>query len=213
MENIKKILRIKKANEIVNILNAKGYRAIHAESIEAAKELIFKLIPTGASIGLGGSVTLNELDIINSFRSEKYDLYDRYNQPDWPQTLECMRQALLADFFVTSTNVITKNGELIQTDSGGNRVASLVYGPKNVIVVAGVNKIVENLSEGLDRIKKYAAPLNSKRINHKTPCNISGNCENCMTKQRICNFTSVIKSGERMGDKITVIMISEEMGY
>ncbi|WP_426711283.1 lactate utilization protein [Cetobacterium sp. SF1] len=213
MENIKKILRRKEAANIIDILNNKGYKAIYADSLKEAKDIILNLIPKNSSIGLGGSVTINELDIIDTFRNEEYNLYDRYNQPDWPTTLECMRQALLADYFLTSTNAITKNGELIQVDSGGNRVASLVYGPRNVIVITGVNKLVENLEEGLNRIKNHVGPLNSKRINHKTPCNLTGICENCSTKQRICNFTSIIRHGERMGKRITVIVISEEVGY
>lgn len=213
MENIKKILRKKQAIEIVNILNENGYRGIYADSLEEAKKIILNTIPLKSTIGLGGSVTINELDLIRIFKEEDYNLFDRYNQPDWPSTVQCMREALLADYFITSTNAISKNGELIQVDSGGNRVASLLYGPKNVIVVTGVNKVVNTLEDGIERIKTYVAPLNSKRINHKTPCNLSGQCENCTTKQRICNYTSIIKNGERMGNRITVIVISEKVGY
>lgn len=213
MENIKKNMRIKKANKIITILNENDYEGVYANSLEEAKEMILNLIPKSLSIGLGGSATINVMGLVEIFRTGEYSLYDRYNQPDWPMTVESMRQAMLADYFVTGTNAITENGELVQMDSGGNRVASLVYGPKNVIVVTGVNKVVKNVCDALERIKNHAAPLNSKRMNHKTPCNITGFCENCTTKQRICNYTSIIKNGMRMGKKIIVIVISEEVGY
>lgn len=208
-QNIRKI-------DILNLmdtLSKKDYIPIYAEDIHEAREIILNLIPIHSSVALGGSVTINELDIIDTFRDGGYNLFDRYNQPDWPATLQCMREALLADYFLTSTNAISKNGELIQTDSGGNRVASLLWGPENVIVVCGINKLVDTCQDGMTRIRELAAPLNSKRINHKTPCNISGTCEDCQTKQRICNFTSIIKSGKRVGNPITVIIINEEVGY
>ncbi|MGL5573676.1 lactate utilization protein [Cetobacterium sp.] len=213
MNTIKKELRKSDILSLMDTLSKKNYNPIYAENLEEAKEIILNLIPLHSSIALGGSVTINQLDIIDTFRGDEYHLFDRYNQPDWPSTLQCMREGLLADFFLTSTNAISKNGELIQTDSGGNRVASLLWGPKNVIVVCGINKLVDTWQEGMNRIKEFVGPLNSKRINHKTPCNISGVCEDCQTKQRICNFTSVIKSGKRVGKPITIIIINEEVGY
>ncbi|MGL4901807.1 lactate utilization protein [Cetobacterium sp.] len=213
MKEIKKNIRQKEISDLIDTLSKKNYTPIYADNLNEARNIILDLIPNGSSIALGGSVTINELNLIDIFKSDEYKLFDRYNQPDWPSTVECMRQGLLADYFVTSTNAITKNGELIQTDSGGNRVASLLYGPKNAIVICGINKLVDSYQDGLKRIKEFVGPLNSKRINHKTPCNISGKCENCNTKQRICNFTTIMKSGERTDGKTFVIIINEEVGY
>lgn len=213
MKEIKKNIRKSQILELIDTLSKKNYIPIYADNIVEARNLVLKLIPQGSSIALGGSVTINELNLIESFRSDNYRLFDRYNQPDWPSTVECMRQGLLADYFVTSTNAITKNGELIQMDSGGNRVASLLYGPKNAIVICGINKLVDTYQDGLNRIQEFIGPLNSKRINHKTPCNISGKCENCNTKQRICNFTTIVKSGDRVDGKTFVVIINEEVGY
>ena len=213
MNNIKKDIRKTEILNLMDALSKKDYIPIYADSIKDARDIVLNLIPIHSSIALGGSITINELDVIDTFREGGYHLFDRYNQPDWPSTLECMREGLLADYFLTSTNAISKNGELIQTDSGGNRAASLLWGPENVIVVCGINKLVDTWQDGLSRIREFAGPLNSKRINHKTPCNISGTCEDCQTKQRICNFTSIIKSGKRVGNPITVIIINEEVGY
>lgn len=213
MDTSKKTLNKNKILTLMDTLSKNDYIPIYADSVKDAREIILNLIPIHSSIALGGSVTINELDVIDTFRDGGYQLFDRYNQPDWPTTLQCMREGLLADYFLTSTNAISENGELIQTDSGGNRVASLLWGPENVIVVCGINKLVSTWQDGMARIREFAGPLNSKRINHKTPCNISGTCEDCQTKQRICNFTSIIKSGKRVGKPITVIIINEEVGY
>ena len=213
MKEIKKNIRKSQILELIDTLSKKNYTPIYADNIVEARNLVLNLIPQGSSIALGGSVTINELNLIEPFKSNNYKLFDRYNQPDWLSTIECMRQGLLADYFVTSTNAITKQGELIQTDSGGNRVASLLYGPKNVIVICGINKLVDTCQDGLNRIKEFVGPLNSKRINHKTPCNISGKCEDCNTKQRICNFTTILKSGKRVSGNTILIIINEEVGY
>lgn len=213
MKEIKKNIRKSQILELIDTLSKKNYTPLYADDIAEARDIVLNLIPQGASIALGGSVTINELNLIDTFKSSNYRLFDRYSQPDWPSTVECMRQGLLADYFVTSTNAITKQGELIQTDSGGNRVASLLYGPKNVIVICGINKLVDTCQDGLNRIKEFVGPLNSKRINHKTPCNISGKCEDCNTKQRICNFTTILKSGKRVSGNTILIIINEEVGY
>lgn len=213
MKEIKKNIRKSQILELIDTLSKKNYTPLYADDIAEARDIVLNLIPQGASIALGGSVTITELNLIDTFKSSNYRLFDRYNQPDWPSTVECMRQGLLADYFVTSTNAITKQGELIQTDSGGNRVASLLYGPKNVIVICGINKLVDTCQDGLNRIKEFVGPLNSKRINHKTPCNISGKCEDCNTKQRICNFTTILKSGKRVSGNTILIIINEEVGY
>ena len=207
MKTVKKNIRKMEILSLMDTLSKKDFNPIYADNVQDAREIILNLIPIHSSIALGGSMTINELDIIDTFRGGGYHLFDRYNQPDWPTTLQCMRDGLLADYFLTSTNAISKNGELIQTDSGGNRVASLLWGPENVIVVCGINKLVDTWQDGMSRIRDLVGPLNSKRINHKTPCNISGTCEDCQTKQRICNFTSVIKSGKRIGNPITIIII------
>jgi len=127
------------------------------------------LIPEGSSIALGDSVTIEELGLIEIFRNGPYKLFDRCKQMTAEERIELMRQSLLADVLVTSTNAITKNGELVNMDCSGNRVSAMIFGPKKVIIVAGVNKVVEDLDEAFRRLKKIA-PMNSKRNNHKTPC-------------------------------------------
>lgn len=200
------------ANEIIKILKDNYYNAIYCEDIQKAKEEIIKLIPHGSSIALGGSVTLNQLDIIDTFRSENYKLFDRYKDVPFTETVEIMRQSLLADYLVTSVNAITKNGELVVTDSTGNRAASMIFGPRKVIIVVGINKIVENLDEAHKRIREVAV-LNAKRIRHNTPCSVTGSCSECDVKDRICNFTSIIHNGRKFEDRFTILVVPNILGY
>lgn len=200
------------AKEMVDVLNAKHYDAFYAEDLQEARKMVLGMIPKDSSIALGGSVTLGEMDLLNTFRSSDYRLFDRYQDLPWEEIVEIYRQSLLADFLVTGTNAITRNGELVNMDCSGNRVAGMIFGPKRVIVVAGVNKVVNDLDEAMKRIKRIA-PLNAKRISHKTPCTQTGKCMDCQIQARICNYLTVINHGMKFDGRITVIMVAEETGF
>lgn len=212
MKEIKTLFRDERINKAVENLKNNGFDVVLVNSVEEAEKFTLQEIPLGSSISMGGSVTLNMTGLLQKFRSEEYSFFERFTQPTWEDTVRVMRKSLLSDYFVTGTNAITEDGKLLQVDSGGNRVAGMAYGPKNVIVISGINKIVADTYEGLERLK-YAGPLNSKRLNHKTPCNISGKCENCSTHMRMCNFVSIISNGKRVFGNVKIILIKEELGY
>lgn len=200
------------ANELVKILKSKHYNAYYCDTIQDAKIKVLDTIPKGSSIALGGSVTLNQMDIIDTFRSDDYKLFDRYKDVPFSETVEIMRHSMLADYLVTSTNAITKNGELVNMDSTGNRAAAMIFGPKKVIVIVGVNKITENLEDAYKRLKEVAI-LNAKRINHKAPCTINGDCSDCDVKGRICNYISVVNNGRKFEDRFTILVVADSIGY
>lgn len=200
------------AKDMVKRLNNKHYNAMYADNADEAKRIVIDMIEEGASVCMGGSVTLMDMDMINELRKPKYKFFDRFNQPSWDAIVETFRQSFLADYLVTSTNAITKNGELVFTDSGGNRAAGVILGPKKVIIVAGVNKIVDNLDDAFKRIRRIA-PINVKRIGHNAPCTVTGICEDCDCDDRACNYTSIIHNGRKFKDRITVIMVADELGY
>ncbi|WP_105618236.1 lactate utilization protein [Vallitalea okinawensis] len=212
MDKIRKWHYTCKAEKMVNKLKEKHYDAYLANDLNEAKKIVNDIIPEEASIALGGSITLNEMGLVEFFREGSYELYDRYNQPSWPDTVECMRQSMLADYLVTGTNAITKNGELINNDCTGNRVAGMIFGPKEVVIIAGVNKIVPTIEDGFKRLKDIA-PLNVKRIGHKTPCIESGECEDCQIPDRMCNYTTIIHHGMKFKNRIHIIMVADEVGY
>lgn len=212
MNKYKKIKYQLLAKEMVDILSQKGYISYYAEDKEEAKKKILSLIPAGASISVGGSETLTDMNMIEEFRSEKYKFFDRYQSIPYEEVYEIYRQSLLSDFFVSSTNAITRNGQLVNTDSSGNRVASMIIGPKKVIIVAGANKVVDDLDEAFKRIKEIA-PMNATRVHHKAPCVETARCMHCESDSSVCNYTGIIENGRKEPGRITVIMVAEELGF
>jgi hypothetical protein len=176
---------------------------------------VFKLIAQGATVGLGGSVTLNECGIIEALRNGDYNLIDRYKKGLSKEEMKKLYvEALSADVFLSSTNAITQDGKLINIDGRGSRVAALMYGPKKVIIVTGTNKIVEDVEGGIRRIKLWAAPFNCVRLNLNTSCARTGICNDlaCTQPDRICNEVAIIE-GQRESDRMTVIIVGQELGF
>ena len=200
------------AKEMVEILKEQSYAVQYADNLEEARKLVLDLVPEGSSVAVGGSVTLEQMDLVETFRSGNYSFFERYKQPSWPETVEVYRQSLLADVFVTSANAVTKNGESVCLDCTGNRAASMIFGPKKVVIILGANKIVENLEAGIARAKEIA-PLNCKRVGHKTPCAETDVCTNCEIPQRMCNAIGVVTTGIKFEGRINVIMVGDEAGY
>jgi hypothetical protein len=200
------------AKEMVPILNNLQYNAHYAEDLAAARKLVLDMIPAGASIALGGSETLTAMNLLDTLRSDKYRLFDRYQNLPHEQIVEIMRQSLLADVLLTGTNAITRKGELVNLDCSGNRVAGMIFGPKKVIIVAGANKVVDTLDDAMQRVKQIA-PLNAKRIKHQTPCVETGRCMDCHIQPRLCNYLTVTYHGMKFPGRLTVILIAEETGF
>jgi len=213
MDKIKKWKNLCKAKDMVEVLNKKHFKAFYVENMEEAKKKLLAMIEEGASVAIGGSTTLSEMGLVDVLRNGNYKFFDRYQNLSFdPDIVEIHRKSLTADFLLTGTNAITKNGELVNMDCTGNRVAPMIFGPKNVIIVAGVNKIVECLEDAFKRIREVA-PMNSKRIKHETPCAETGTCVDCDSKKRICNFTTIIHNGIKFEGRIKIIIIAEEAGY
>ncbi len=201
---------------------------------EEAFTRVMELIPEGATIAWGDSVTLQQIGVVTELgRTRRHLLIDPFERKadgslvaTGEARLELMRKGLTADVFLTGVNAITLDGKLVSTDATGNRVAAMIFGPKRVIVVAGANKIVKNLDEALIRVKEVVAPINSWRHFTKhhdprfanLPCVRTGKCSDCFNEDRICRNTVIIE-GEREPSTITgyiprirVIIVGEELG-
>ncbi|MGN0162261.1 MAG: lactate utilization protein [Candidatus Ornithomonoglobus sp.] len=212
MNDIKKWKLQKNAQDAVDILNKHKFDAHYAENKEEAKSIVEKLLPIGAEIAVGGSVTLQETGIMDLIRNPKYKFIDRFNNSSWDEELHKYRLGFLADVFVSSSNAVTLDGQLVNIDCTGNRTGCIGFGPKKVIIVVGANKIVQDAAEGIKRAKSVA-PLNSKRIRHNNPCDESGKCENCTGTSRICNIVSIIDGCYKFPGRISVIVVAEELGF
>ena len=188
-----------------------------------AKAKVLSLIPEGATVANGGSMTLADTGILDAVKSGSYRYLDR-NMQGLSEKEKSMRlgEIMTCDYFLSSSNAITENGELYNVDGTSNRVNALLYGPKNVIIVAGVNKIVPDLASAVRRVKEIAAPKNCRRLNCNTYCFHKGHCvsldrggdmaDGCDSDSRICcNYT--VMASQRLHDRVKIVLVNEELGY
>jgi hypothetical protein len=188
----------------------KGWTGYYAETPAEARDLLFEtILPDGVSVGLGGSETLAALDVLPVLRSGRYKLYDRYNCADH---FEMCRDSLMADYFLSGANALTMSGEMVNIDCSGSRVAAMAYGPRRVVVAAGVNKLVDNLESAVARAHA-AAPMNCRRNNHKTPCAETGVCADCNIRGRMCNHLLITYNAQKFSGKYTLLLINETLGF
>ncbi len=198
--------------EVLQSLIKNRFEALYASSREEARKKILAMIPTGASVGYGGSLTLDELGIKDVLKKGNYQFIDRgRSETSAEELFKLRRESLLSDVFLCSTNALTKDGKLVNIDGIGNRLAALTFGPKKVIVVAGLNKVVADVEEGLKRIRNSVAPLHARRRGWKVPCANTGYCMDCRSADRICG-TITITEFQREKGRLTVILVGESLG-
>ena len=191
------------------------------ETREEVYPLVKKLIPKDAVVSFGGSVTLSDTKVLDGLAGDGYKLLDR--RVEGADVHKIYRDVFNADFYLSSSNAITENGELYNVDGNANRIAAIAFGPENVIIIAGKNKIVKNLDEAVRRVKEYVAPKNCVRLGLDTYCAKNGKCvslnkenpemsDGCASNSRIC-CDYIISSRQRIKDRIKVILVNEELGY
>lgn len=222
MENaVNEIIRLR-MEKTKNALENNNMTAYTVKTKEEAADIVRSLLKKGDVIASGGSVTLNQCGITDIIKSPDYIYLDRNSvAPD--KTAEIFRKSFSADVYLCSSNAITENGELYNVDGNSNRVAAIAYGPKSVIIIAGYNKIVRNIEEASNRVKKTAAPANTVRLQCDTYCSKSGECaaftkesqditSGCSSDERICcNF--LISAKQRHKGRIQVILVAENLGF
>lgn len=198
---------------VVKALGNNGFDAKYFSNREQAVEFVLSFASEGAKVGIGGSMTIAELGLASRFGARGAVVLN-HNAPGLSadEKMQIRRQQLVSDLFLTSTNAVTLDGWLVNVDGTGNRVAAMMFGPKKVIVITGVNKVVEDLDSALERIRLKASPMNNKRIGLPNPCTTTGICMECGGKSRICNIYSVMKRRPHSTD-ISVVVIGEELGY
>ncbi|NLB17390.1 MAG: lactate utilization protein [Syntrophomonadaceae bacterium] len=202
-----------RCRKTVKSLQHNGFEAVYCVNKEEAYKDIIGEARNADSIGLGGSMTLEELQLMPELTAMGKELLRRDLPGLTPHEQEAMRHRQLAcDLFLTSTNAVTLAGQLVNVDGIGNRVGAMTFGPKKVLVVVGRNKIAEDLHAALKRIKAIAAPANARRLNKNLPCAIAGFCSDCNSPERICRAT-VILDHMPSRSNIKIIMVNEEMGY
>lgn len=202
--------RVERTIEGLNKRNMEGYFV--NDEVELI-ELLKNLIPHDSIVGVGDSMTLFETGVIDFLRNGKYIFLDKYKDGiTKEEKRKIYEKNFSADAFLCSTNAITESGELYNIDGNGSRVAPMLYGPKQVILVAGINKIVKDIDEAEKRVRNYSAPIDAKRLNKNTPCTTLGYCIDCKSPNRICNDFVIIR-GQFVKGRIKVIFVGKQLGY
>lgn len=198
--------------KLVKALTQNNFTATYVPDHEAAASKLLDLIPSNATIGFGGSVTLDQLGIIKKLEQRGNPVLN-YTKPGLsPQEIRAIRrQHLLSDVFLSGTNAVTLDGKLVNVDATGNRVGAMLFGPDKVFIVVGINKIVHDVAEAENRIRLWASPPNNKRLDYPNPCAQTGVCVDCQGPTRICNITTILHKKPRQTD-IHVIVVGEELG-
>ncbi len=200
------------AETIIKKLQSRKMEGYYCENKEEAAAKLLELIGEGKkSIAYGGSVTLDQIGAKEAVEAAGHDLIRREDYKTEAEKKECIIKQATADVFMTSTNAITLDGELVNIDGAGSRVWMLIYGPTDVIVVAGMNKVVTDVDTGIERIHNFAAPPNTVRLNCDTPCSKTGKCGNCLQNTICC--TTVVTRASRIPNRIKVILVGEELGF
>ncbi len=189
----------------------RGFRFQFFETTEEAISYILSIVPEGSSIGFGGSMTVQESGLLEKMQEKNYDLYHRALRTDI-EPLEMYKKMYFCDWYISSANALTEQGEIINIDGRGNRVSAILDGPKKVIFLCGINKISPDTQSGIDRVRNVASPLNCVRLQKNTPCRVTGKCSYCNSSDTICKAT-VILHHPTTGTEMYVVLVNQSLGY
>ena len=207
----KKMMYDKAGPRVAAALKKRNMEAYYCSTADEAVEQVLELIPAGDVVSWGGVATVDELGIKERLRHRGQPVIDRDTARTPEERMAMLHQALTCDTFLMSSNAISEDGQLVNIDGMGNRVAALCFGPKQVIVVAGMNKVAGDLNSAMARARHIAAPANAQRFNGKTPCSVNGQCADCASPDCICSQIVVTRFCKVPG-RIKVVLVGEELG-
>jgi len=200
-----------KIENTLKALKKNGFKARYFEDSKSAAKTLLEEISVTDKVGIGGSMTIKELGLPDALLQRGNTVYFHWLETTPEGMDNARRNASTADVYLTSTNALTEKGQLVNIDGTGNRVSAMVFGPKKVYVVCGINKLVDDIDGAIKRIKDNAYK-NARRLNLKTPCAITEKCNDCDSPQRMCNVTTIIEKKPNKID-IEVMIIGESLGY
>ena len=197
---------------VVRALEARNMEAYYVKTKEEALEKALELIPEGSSVSWGGTMSAQEIGLTKALHEGNYTVYDREEKETWEEKEEIAHQALNCDFFIGSTNALSEDGVLVNIDGNSNRVAAFAYGPKQVLLIVGMNKVVKTEEDAMSRAKNEAAPINAQRFGIDTPCVQNGTCFDCKKPECIC-CQILITRYSRVPKRTKVILVDETLGF
>lgn len=200
------------ANRVVKNLESRNMEAYFVKTKEEALKKALELIPEGSSISWGGTASAKEIGLLDAVQEGNYEVYDREEAQTPELKNEIAHKALDCDFFIGSTNALAENGVMVNIDGNANRVAAFAFGPKNVLLIVGMNKVVKSEEDAMSRARNEAAPINAQRFGLDTPCSKNGMCYDCKSPDCIC-CQILITRYSRVAKRIKVILVDENLGF
>lgn len=203
----------KRIERTIKALKANRMDARYIKDTDELHAVIKSMLPAGAEIASGGSMTLKETGVDELLRGPQYRYYYRgYTDPATGEPVDVYRKAYSCDWYFVSSNAVTETGELYNVDGNGNRISAMVFGPKRVVVIIGANKIVRDMDAAVERVRNIAAPANCDRLDMKSGCRVTGRCVSCRAEGRIC--CSYMTMGfQRVEGRVTVLILPESYGF
>ena len=212
-EEYERWLSEKMAEKCINSLKKNGFDPHFVPDSRSAREMIIDMVSDYSSFGIGGSDTVRDIGLVEELKKMGKVIHDHWQKGlTKEQDLNIRLEQGRAECFICSANAISLTGEIVNVDGIGNRVCGMTFGPKKVVIVAGVNKLRPDLPSAIQRVKEVAAPMRAKSLNMKTPCAETGICTDCSSPQRICRITTILHRKPLLTD-ISVVLINEVLGF
>lgn len=211
MSTPKEMYYYKRGQLLVKNLKSRHFEAYYCENKEQALKKALELIPKGVTVGWGGAMSAQQIGLLEAVHSPEYKAIDRESAATPQERDRLMHQASQAQVFITGANALSLDGEMVNIDGTGNRVAAIVYGPESVIVIAGMNKVTDTLESAVERARTVAAPQNKQRFGDGTPCAVTGVCGDCKSEKCICNQILITRHCRPVG-RIKFILVGEDLG-
>lgn len=196
---------------LVKNLKSRHFDAYYCATKEEALAKALELIPEGATVGWGGAMSANQIGLMKALHQGNYAPIDREKCSTPEEKLQAAKDSMFADVFLTGANALSLDGEMVNIDGTGNRVAAIVYGPKEVLVIAGMNKVCDTLEDAITRARTVAAPLNQQRFQLANPCTATGSCVDCKSETCICNQILITRHCRPVG-RIKFVLVGEDLG-
>ena len=212
MATPKELYYEKRGNILVKNLQSRHFEAYYCPTKEEALKQVMALLPEGSSVGWGGAISAAQVGVQAAVHGGNYRVIDRDSVSDPAEKNRLMRECFQADYFITGANALSLDGQMVNIDGNGNRVGMIVYGPKNIIVVAGMNKVCPSVEDAVKRARTVAAPMNQQRFALNNPCTCTGVCADCLSESSICNQILITRNCKPAG-RIKFVLVGEELGF
>ena len=202
----------KRGQVLVKNLKSRHFDAYYCPDRVSALEKALELIPQGSSVGWGGALSAQQIGLIDAVKSGNFAAIDRDAATTPEERTQALKRCLTADVFLCGANALSLDGQMVNIDGTGNRVAAIAYGPDTILVIAGMNKVCDTLDDAVTRARTVAAPMNKQRFPFKTPCEVTGACADCKSEESICNQILITRNCRPAG-RIKFVLVGEELGF